>query len=58
MSYSDQSETRGCFITIPFYLCFMTLHQEGLREKGVGIEWDRYISFLFLLMVLIYWVKT
>jgi hypothetical protein len=33
-SYSEWSETRTCFITSAFQLCFRIWHQEGPRKSG------------------------
>jgi hypothetical protein len=46
------------FIAIAFELCFRICHQEGPRKSGrIGINWNIIISW-YMLMLLIYWVKT
>jgi hypothetical protein len=36
---NEWSETRKCFITVGFELCFRICHQEGPRKSGgIGIE--------------------
>jgi len=39
-SYSELSETRGCFIAMACHLCFRIWHYEGPRKWGR--EWTKW----------------
>jgi hypothetical protein len=38
ISYSEWYETRRCFITIAFQLCFILRHQEGPRKQAMELN--------------------
>jgi hypothetical protein len=49
VSYSEWSETRGCFIAIAFKLCF----RMKVQETREGLKFNEHIFFISVLMMLI-----
>jgi hypothetical protein len=46
ISYSEQSETSRCLITVAFHRCFRICHQEDPKSRGIKIDWNTSVSGL------------